>query len=141
LTVFDAAAVEECYRRQESVVPQQALALENSDFVWDRARRITQGLESESRCQPVVGRISTPSHDGNDEGFVIAAFEHILGRAPQLAELKACERFLTRQERLLAAPTRLTPFPPPARAPMKGDRIPPGLPLVLGVTQKLAKAN
>ena len=38
LMVFDAAAVEECYRRQESIVPQQALALENSDFVWDRAR-------------------------------------------------------------------------------------------------------
>jgi hypothetical protein len=131
LTVFDAAAVEECYRRQESVVPQQALALENCDFVWDRARRITQGL--------VAGWISDLSTDGNDEAFVIAAFEHILGRVPKPAELEACEGFLARQARRLSAPSRLTPFPLPARASIPGGRPSRGLPLVLGVTHKLPR--
>jgi len=46
LTAFDAPAVEECYRRQESIVPQQALALENSAFAWDQARRIARRLET-----------------------------------------------------------------------------------------------
>ena len=44
LTAFDAPGVEECYRREQSIVPQQALALENSEFSWDQARRIARRL-------------------------------------------------------------------------------------------------
>src|SRR5205823_102941 len=62
LTAFDAAGVEECYRRQESIIPQQALALENSDFVWDRARRIARTLGADS---------------SGAAPFVTAAFEHV----------------------------------------------------------------
>ena len=36
LALFDAANVSECYRRSESVVPQQALALANSPLTLDR---------------------------------------------------------------------------------------------------------
>ena len=38
LTTFDEAAVKECYRRDQSIVPQQALALTNSKLVLNAAR-------------------------------------------------------------------------------------------------------
>jgi hypothetical protein len=137
LTAFDAAAVEECYRRQESIVPQQALALENSDFVWHQARRIARSLEcsvgADFQCAPQAG-------SGTEtRAFVGAAFEHILGRAPEPAEFEACEHFLAQQERLLAEPSRLTRFPPQPPKPSPPDpmRV-PGLPLEFGVTRPLA---
>jgi hypothetical protein len=131
LTVFDAAAVEECYRRRESIVPQQALALENSDFVWNRARRIARRLEQEGEA---------PSALRNDAAFITAAFENLLSRPPKPAELEACEQFLARQEKLLADRSRLTRFPPlpPPPPPPNPHRV-PGLPLVLGTTRKLPR--
>ena len=127
LTAFDAPGVEECYRRQESIVPQQALALENSEFVWDKARRIARLLEAD------VGTAPAP--------FVTAAFEHVLGRTPATAEREACERFLVRQELLLADSINLTPFPLPPAPPAPPDaafrkRV-PGLPLILAKAQPL----
>jgi hypothetical protein len=83
------------------VVPQQALALQNSPFVWDQARLIARRL----------GLAARPG------AFVTAAFEHILGRAPRAAERETCRRFLASQERLLADPSRLTAFPPGPRPP------------------------
>jgi hypothetical protein len=102
LATFDAAGVEECYRRQESILPQKALALSNSDFSWNQPRRIARRLESD------LGRSAA---DGPAAGFVTAAFELVLGRAPEPAEQELCERFLDDQARLLADPARLTPFP------------------------------
>jgi hypothetical protein len=133
LTTFDAAGVEECYRRRESIIPQQALALENSEFVWDRARQIARRLESEG------DRLSTGT---NTRAFVAAAFKSILCREPDAAEMEACEEFLSRQERLLNDPSCLTPFP--ARPPTKAgpsDRDGPGLPLILGQGRPLAKIS
>ncbi|VTR92284.1 colicin uptake protein : Multidrug resistance efflux pump OS=Singulisphaera acidiphila (strain ATCC BAA-1392 / DSM 18658 / VKM B-2454 / MOB10) GN=Sinac_3148 PE=4 SV=1: PSCyt1: PSCyt2: PSD1 [Gemmata massiliana] len=124
LTVFDAPGVEECYRRQQSIVPQQALALENSEFVWDQARRIARRLEAT-----------------NLSNFVAVAFEHILNRPPEPGEAAACEQFLARQEALLSSPEKLTPLPPvPPPAPVDPEvakRV-PGLPLVLGTAKPLA---
>ncbi len=128
LTTFDAPGVEECYRRQESIVPQQALALENSEFVWDQARRIARRLEEQAPPQ----------------AFVTAAFEHVLGREPAPAEREACEDFLARQERLLADPARLTPFPPPPPPPTIDPdfaRKVPGLPLILGQGRRLPRVT
>ncbi|AWM37463.1 Planctomycete cytochrome C [Gemmata obscuriglobus] len=130
LTAFDAPSVEECYRREQSIVPQQALALENSAFAWDQARRIARRLE---------GAAPAPA------AFVTAAFEHVLGRMPTAAEASACEAFLTRQQALLADPGRLTPLPLPPEPPAPLDpeaakqlaeRV-PGLPLVLGDAKPL----
>jgi hypothetical protein len=133
LTVFDAPAVEECYRRQESIVPQQALALENSDFVWEQAREISRRLEREAGYAPAA----MP-----ERAFLIAAFEHVLSRAPEPAEWGACAQFLARQERLLADQSRLTSFPPPPPPvrPPDPHKV-PGLPLVLGATRKLDNAT
>ena len=52
LTTFDEAPVTECYRREQSVVPQQALALSNSRLVHDAspqiARQFSQGTEDDT---------------------------------------------------------------------------------------------
>ncbi|QDU23258.1 PSD1 and planctomycete cytochrome C domain-containing protein [Urbifossiella limnaea] len=73
LSIFDDANVLDCYRRTESVVPQQALALWNSGFAIGAAGKI-------------AGRI--PAAD--DAAFVTAAFETVLGTTPSAAELTAC---------------------------------------------------
>ena len=70
LKLFDSPNVISCYRRSESVVPQQALALANSRLVLEQAGRLAGSLTSE------VG-----TGEANDAAFVDAAFERILGRA------------------------------------------------------------
>ena len=74
---FDAASVLDCYRRTESVVPQQALALANSQFAMTAADAISQKL---------TDRLGTVS----DEVFVAAAFEAVLSGTPTDEEKAAC---------------------------------------------------
>ena len=74
LTTFDEADVTECYRRDQSVVPQQALALTNSAVVLDSAKAI-------------VPRIAAP--DVVDAEFVRRAFVRILGIHPRGEEIAA----------------------------------------------------
>jgi hypothetical protein len=129
LAAFDSPRVEECYRREESIVPVQALALQNSDFSWDQARRIARRLEAGS---------------ADSAAFVRAAFEHLLSRLPEPAELAACERFLARQQSLATNPGRSLPLPAaPAPRPIPAapkDRV-PGLPLVLGGADDLPQVE
>jgi hypothetical protein len=95
LTMFDAPSIEECYRRHETIVPQQALALSNSKLVFDRADDIARAVSVE------VG-------DGSTSDFVSAAFEHLLGRVPTESEQAAALDGLTRlaavEESAAAAP-------------------------------------
>ncbi len=72
LTTFDAAAVKECYRREESIVPQQALALSNSSLVLDAARKIADRLS-----QPAPGA-PNPPHPPDDEAFIRRAWLELL---------------------------------------------------------------
>ena len=44
LSMFDDASVLDCYRRAESIVPQQALALENSPLATEMSRKITEKI-------------------------------------------------------------------------------------------------
>lgn len=76
LTMFDAPSAEECYRRHETIVPQQALALFNSKLVFDRADEIARA-------------ISLEAGDGSTADFVCAAFEFLLARLPTEAEQAA----------------------------------------------------
>jgi hypothetical protein len=95
LRLFDSANVLSCYRRSESVVPQQALALANSTLCLDQARLLAKRL----------------AHDlVSDEIFVDAAFEHVLGRSPTLEERTACQSYLTAQAGRLADRTHLMLF-------------------------------
>ena len=48
LTTFDEAGVTDCYRREESIVPQQALALTNSTLVQDAAGKLPPGCQKVS---------------------------------------------------------------------------------------------
>jgi hypothetical protein len=89
LQIFDAAGVTECYRRKDSILPQQALALANSDLSLRQARRLARTLSSES---------------GSDSAsFVIAAFEHVLARAPTEAERIECLGFLGQDAKLVSS--------------------------------------
>jgi hypothetical protein len=91
LETFDAARVEECYQRTESIVPQQALALLNSEFVWRGAETIARRLEQRA------GLGAQPT--GAD--FAREAFELIVGRPPSDEEMLLCRGFLREQKKLL----------------------------------------
>ncbi|MGO9462547.1 MAG: PSD1 and planctomycete cytochrome C domain-containing protein [Isosphaeraceae bacterium] len=79
LDMFDAANVTECYRRHETIVPQQALALTNSGMVLTRAKDIASTIDRE-----VGGGVSARG------AFVVSVFERVLGRAPTEAERTEC---------------------------------------------------
>lgn len=75
LVQFDDADIEACYRREESILPQQALALVNSSLALSMAPKIAKKLGETS--------------SGNaDEEFVNAAFSIILGRSPSPREVE-----------------------------------------------------
>ncbi|WP_395743830.1 PSD1 and planctomycete cytochrome C domain-containing protein [Prosthecobacter sp.] len=69
LATFDNANVLECYRRNESVVPQQALALTNSRLSRESADKLAARL----------GQL-------DEKAFIAQAFLAVLGRAPTVAE-------------------------------------------------------
>jgi ribosomal protein L12E/L44/L45/RPP1/RPP2 len=96
LELFDLANPDACYERQESVVPQQALAVLNSALALREARLLARELAPEAR---------------DESAFVTSAFEAVLGRRPTQRELTRCVGFLKEQTRLLAEPGKLTPFP------------------------------
>lgn len=74
LTTFDEASVKECYQRDQSIVPQQALALTNSSLILDASRRVVERLSAD---QP------------DDTRFVHRAFRAVLGASPTETELAA----------------------------------------------------
>jgi hypothetical protein len=95
LVLFDAPNVNECYRRSESVIPQQALAVANSPLSLSQSRLLAGQL--------AAGTVS-------DREFVKVIFERILSRQPSPDEQERCEKFLSEQSALLAEPGRLTAF-------------------------------
>jgi len=100
LQAFDVANPNECFARSESIVPQQALALANGALSLTVSRTIAAQLPP--------------------TGFVPAAFERILGRAPSAAELAASNEYLASQAALYVDPSKLTSFtigPDPALKP------------------------
>jgi hypothetical protein len=75
LTTFDDATVKECYRRDQSIIPQQALAMTNGSLVYDASERLARIL----------------SDDGtrDDLAFVRSAFSLMLGIMATDAEVNA----------------------------------------------------
>jgi hypothetical protein len=78
LTTFDDAAVKECYQRDQSIVPQQALALSNAAIVHDSAAKIAD-------------RVQASGSPTDDAVFLERAFKTILHRGPSADERAACE--------------------------------------------------
>ncbi|MDA1052739.1 MAG: PSD1 and planctomycete cytochrome C domain-containing protein [Planctomycetota bacterium] len=89
LTMFDDADIGRCYRRDESIVPQQALTLANSKLSLTLARKMAENLQSE------LGEVS-------DEQFVVTAFKMILAVAPTADETSACVEALQQTKDVLA---------------------------------------
>jgi hypothetical protein len=77
LEMFDDASVLECYRRTESIVPQQALALENSGMAMNVAQKVAAAMSDES-----------------DDAFIAAAFRKVLCYEPNDSERKASSEAL-----------------------------------------------
>ena len=100
LVLFDAAAPTECYRRSESIIPQQALALFNNPLAADQARRIADRLWPHSGLHPA-------SSGGDDK--IDYLFALLLGRSCSAAERREVEQFLESQRALLSRPEGLTP--------------------------------
>lgn len=88
LKLFDAASVTECYQRKESIIPQQALALFNSELTVRMARILARDL-SKTHADPRT--------------FVGAAFELVLSRPPTPEESSECVSFLDEQRKLFPA--------------------------------------
>ena len=84
LKLFDCASVGECYERRQSVVPQQALALANSELTLVQSRLLARALNDEFSSDP--------------QAFVQAAMEQVLARPATDEELKLCVEFLAQQE-------------------------------------------
>ncbi len=86
LTTFDEALVKECYRRDQSIVPQQALALSNSQLVLDASPAIAARL---TRDLTALGQDAA-----DDSAFIRLAFRLLLGTQPSNAELSASAQAL-----------------------------------------------
>ena len=85
LTVFDGPTATECYQRRPTVLPQQALAMANSEVSFAQAKLLAKQLP----C---------------DESFIPSAFKRVLARPPTADELHLCSDFLktgTREKFLL----------------------------------------
>jgi hypothetical protein len=98
LTMFDAANPEECYRRRESIRPQQTFALVNSSLAIAQSRRAAGGLLESLSARPASEQ---------DLAFVAAAFETVLGRRPSEGESADCLEFLDLQTRQLSDSSKL----------------------------------
>jgi Protein of unknown function (DUF1553)/Protein of unknown function (DUF1549)/Planctomycete cytochrome C len=103
LTLFDTANPCDCYKRTASVLPQQALALSNSELTLRQGRVLARRLWD---------MLTKESADTRQAEFICAAFEHVLTRPPTAAEQIASERFLARQAELFRG-EKLQPSPTP----------------------------
>jgi hypothetical protein len=115
LVLFDAAGPQECYRRSESIIPQQALALSNSPLSFDQSRRLAQQLwlqvsEDQAAAAP-ESLADVALMEARRAAFIQAAFETLLCRTCTPLELRACQTFLTSQTELLRDPSRLEKLP------------------------------
>ncbi len=93
VSMFDDADILRCYRRTESVVPQQALALANSATSHRAARALAERLHGQIDKHPAQDQPAAGSE------FVHAAFEAVLSREPTAEETAEC---LHTYERALA---------------------------------------
>jgi hypothetical protein len=96
LVMFDDADTLQCYRRTESIVPQQALALSNSKLAFDMSEKIAE-------------RLSAAQADSSREAFIGEVYYLLLGRFPSAAEAHECDRFFKEMESLPERPQSAAP--------------------------------
>jgi hypothetical protein len=100
LGIFDGPNVVECYSRKETVIPQQALALANSELALVQSRLLARSLAEK--------------HSADAAAFVRAAFERVLARPATAAEVAECAAFLRKQPSLFPVPAALPVASTPA---------------------------
>jgi len=114
LAMFDSPNPVECYRRTESIAPQQALAMANSTLSLAQARVLAKKLSDS------LGNVAA---EGASRQFIEQAFVSILCREPTVDESKTCLEFLSEQAAKLADSRSLTAFSsgPAASVPPSSD--------------------
>jgi hypothetical protein len=80
LKIFDGPVPSECYQRRPTVMPQQALALGNSELALAQAKVLAKKLGDECSDEAL---------------FIDHAFRRILARAPTDDETRECAAFLS----------------------------------------------
>jgi hypothetical protein len=93
MATFDPADPIDCYRRKGSIVPQQALALSNSQLAIHHGRLLARALAADVQKEGGDAAAQQAS-------FIIAAFEQILTRSPTKTEREFCAMFLKKQQEL-----------------------------------------
>lgn len=92
--IFDGPSVSECYMRETSVQPHQALALANSQLTFHASKNLTSKIYAQT--------------SGNIDAFIDEAFLYILSRYPNTEEQKLCREFLADSEKSSdSSPTEL----------------------------------
>jgi|SRR5579871_335850 len=113
LKVFDEANPNECFQRNESIVPHQALALANSKLSLQVARVLEEQITKRDGAAMA-----------SDAKFIADAFDVVLNRPPTNAEHIESMKFLTEQEKLFEEPKKLTPIQTGAAAEVKPESDP-----------------
>ena len=80
VSMFDDADILQCYRRSESIIPQQALTLANSRMSLGMSRTIATHILQ-----------AVKQDKQSDQQLIEAAFLTILARSPSAKEVAACE--------------------------------------------------
>ncbi len=88
LTMFDDANVLDCYRRDTSIVPQQALALANSRLALESAEKIARRVGFQPASEKPIDNVT----------FIRRAYSLLLGSEPKEAEIAACTEALAEWE-------------------------------------------
>lgn len=108
LETMDGPNVNECYRRTTTILPQQALAMTNSELLVHCGRRLAARIEAEHTQAASIANASDGSPSDaplDDTGFIHRAFQWVLGRPPSQAESAASAEFLASQTALLETVT------------------------------------
>ena len=117
LETFDAPSPSDCYRRVESLVPQQALTLTNGKLVIRQSRLLAGKIWQRLKSQHPAGKTAsnsarTAAIDPRMTPFIEAAFEEVLARPPTKAEQDACHQFLQAQIALYQSTPAAKPAAP-----------------------------
>jgi hypothetical protein len=100
LSLFDSPNPVECYRRSESIAPQQALAMANSTLTLAQARILAKKLSETPKG----------TKESTLQQFIEIAFTRILCRPPTSDELCACQEFLSDESAALGNAASFTAF-------------------------------
>jgi hypothetical protein len=99
--LFDAPDALDCYRRTRSIVPQQALALTNSEMVHQMSVAIVSDWENSRKRDASAGNAPENAEADFDQ-FIVAMFERILSRSPTEVERRLCQEAYEQQREIVA---------------------------------------